>query len=244
MWIDDRHGAKVKLAPEICTAIIDEAHRVGLPVAAHIYTTDDAKNAVRAGADILAHLPRTGADPELTDMMVKDDVIAFTSLSIQRPDGTAWLDDPLAEELVSEDTRAHLRERIKESAPAPMFDSIHAYEQITEALRQLFDAGVHVVFSADTSLLTQIPGLAEHRELAAMADAGISINDVIATAPSKSAALLDRDSGMSAPGRRADLLVLNSNPLDDMGNTRRIHSIYLDGELVDRHALHDRFLEF
>jgi imidazolonepropionase-like amidohydrolase len=45
------------------------------------------------------------------------------------------------------------------------------------------------------------------------------------------------DSGLLAPGYRADLVILSANPLDDIRNTRTIESVYLRGRLVDREAL-------
>jgi len=243
-WIDDRHGTKSKLPPEVYRAIVDEAHRLGLKAAAHIYTVDDAKAAVRAGADVLAHLPRTGPDRELIDLMLEHDVAAFTSLSIQRPDGTGWLDDPLVIETVTPQTREYLRTRIESIAPQPLFDTVEAYRRMVDAVHQYVEAGVRIVFSADTGLLTQVPGIAEHRELEAMVDAGVSTAETIHAATDRAAEFLSLDSGSVTEGRRADLLVLDADPLTDIRAVRRIDSLYLDGDLVDRAALRDRFLDF
>jgi imidazolonepropionase-like amidohydrolase len=46
-----------------------------------------------------------------------------------------------------------------------------------------------------------------------------------------------KDQGTLAPGRRADFIVLDANPLDDITNTRRIGRVFLDGREVDRAAL-------
>ena len=55
IWVDDRMGAVKKLSPELYTAVIDEAHKNGLRVIAHVYTLDDAKATLRAGLDAFAH---------------------------------------------------------------------------------------------------------------------------------------------------------------------------------------------
>src|SRR5262252_5558086 len=55
MWLDSGGGLMPKLKPEVYSAVIDEAHKNGLRVAAHIYDLDEAKAIVRAGADIIAH---------------------------------------------------------------------------------------------------------------------------------------------------------------------------------------------
>ena len=55
IWVDDRMGTVTKLSPELYTAVIDEAHKHGLRVIAHIYTLEDAKATLRAGLDAFAH---------------------------------------------------------------------------------------------------------------------------------------------------------------------------------------------
>src|SRR5262245_43814731 len=55
IWVDDRNGMYKKLTPELYGAIIDEAHRRGLRVTAHIFTLEDAKGLLRAGIDAFAH---------------------------------------------------------------------------------------------------------------------------------------------------------------------------------------------
>jgi len=61
---------------------------------------------------------------------------------------------------------------------------------------------------------------------------------VIVASTSRSAEFLGlKDRGAIAPGKRADLLVLDANPLDDIRNTRRISGMYLAGKEVDRGAL-------
>jgi imidazolonepropionase-like amidohydrolase len=71
IWLDDAgKSLPAKVSPEIYTAVIDEAHKNGLPVAAHIYDLDDAKAIVRAGVDIIAHGVRDKpVDAEFIDMM-------------------------------------------------------------------------------------------------------------------------------------------------------------------------------
>jgi imidazolonepropionase-like amidohydrolase len=81
-------------------------------------------------------------------------------------------------------------------------------------------------------------GFAEQKELQMMAEAGMTPAQVIVAATSRSAAFLGlADRGVIAPGKRADLLVLDANPLDDIRNTRRIADMYLGGKAVDRPAL-------
>jgi imidazolonepropionase-like amidohydrolase len=71
-----------------------------------------------------------------------------------------------------------------------------------------------------------------------MAAAGMSPMNVIVAATGRAAQYLGvTETGQLTPGKRADFLVLDANPLDDIRNTRRIATIYVGGAIVDRAAL-------
>ena len=67
IWVDNRDGKYKKLTPEIYGAIIDEAHKRGLRVTAHIFDLEDAKGLLRAGVDAFAHGVR---DKDIDDEIV------------------------------------------------------------------------------------------------------------------------------------------------------------------------------
>ncbi|QRP43205.1 amidohydrolase family protein [Amycolatopsis sp. FDAARGOS 1241] len=237
-WLDDRHGTKAKLGPGIYEAVIDEAHARGLIVAAHIYTLEEAKAVVRAGADIIAHLPRTGTDAELVSLLKEHNVAVCTSMAIQRPPGEAWLDEPAFADILPSEAVESLRSTIREYAPEPLFDTAAAYRGMEKTLVELAEAGVRLVFSADTGLLAQIIGFAEHRELEALVAAGLSPLAALRLATETSAELLGlADRGSLTAGKRADFIVLDEDPRRDITATRRIADVYLAGERVDRDGL-------
>jgi imidazolonepropionase-like amidohydrolase len=238
LWLDDRNGTKAKLPPEIVKAVIEEAHDHALPVAAHVYTLDEAKLAVRAGADIIAHLPRTGTDDELIAMLKARNVAVFTSMAIQRPPGEDWLDEPAVTEVLPAQAIATLRATIRERGAVPLYDTLAVYRRMEETLVTMAEAGVRLVFSADTGLLAQVVGVAEHRELEALVTAGLSPLAALHMATETSSDLLGLyDRGALAPGRRADFIVLDDDPRKDITATRRITDVYLAGERVDREGL-------
>ncbi|WIX77385.1 amidohydrolase family protein [Amycolatopsis carbonis] len=237
-WLDSRHGTKEKLGPEIYEAVIDEAHTHGITVAAHIYTLEEAKAVIRAGADIIAHLPRTGTDDELIALLKDNNVAVFTSMAIQRPPGEDWLDEPAFADILPIDAVESLRATIREKAPEPLFDTGEAYRGMERTLVALADAGVRLVFSADTGLLAQIIGFAEHRELEALVAAGMSPLVALRLATEVSAELLGlADRGSLTVGKRADFVVLDEDPLQDITATRRITDVYFEGIRVDREGL-------
>jgi imidazolonepropionase-like amidohydrolase len=75
-----------------------------------------------------------------------------------------------------------------------------------------------------------------HLEMADMVAAGMTPAQVIVAATRNSAELLRLNAGLVAPGKSADFIVLEANPLDDITNTRRIAAVYLRGAIVDRSA--------
>jgi imidazolonepropionase-like amidohydrolase len=79
----------------------------------------------------------------------------------------------------------------------------------------------------------RIPGFAEHRELELMVEAGLTSMQAITAATGENAKLLRvADRGTIAAGKRADLLVLDADPLADIRNTRKILAVYHDGRSV------------
>ena len=84
LWLDDFHGNEpAKIAPAIYQAIINEAHRLRVRVAAHVYYLDDAKDLVRAGIDVLAHGVRDRpVDAEFVQMLTHGAVWYIPTLDL------------------------------------------------------------------------------------------------------------------------------------------------------------------
>ncbi len=243
IWVDDRGGSVAKLEPLLYRAIIDEAHRHGLDVIAHVFYHDDAEELVAAGVDGFAHLVRDREmDDALVAAIVEQDVFVMPNIGIsERGRHTApppWLDAPLLAETVPPDVLARATAGFTNRAPAAAERAARSYEQMERSLARLHAAGAALVLGSDSGVQDHFFGFSAHRELELMVAAGLSPMDVIVTATSRSADRLGLDdSGRLTPGARADFVVLAANPLDDIANTRRIIDVYLGGAAVDRAAL-------
>jgi len=101
-------------------------------------------------------------------------------------------------------------------------------------LKTLFDAGVKVAFGTDSGALpTRVQGFAEHRELQLLVQAGLTPAQAIVCATKNSAEVIGAsDRGTLEPGKKADLLVLDGNPLDDIRNTMKIDMIIHEGKRI------------
>ena len=119
IWVDDRGGRAPRMPPPVYRAIIDEAHRRGLKVNAHVFYHDDAVGLVEAGIDGLAHLVRDREmDGDLIAAIVRRGVYVMPNLGGAER-GThstvpAWFEEP------------GLMTLLRESTPAPVVDRIRA----------------------------------------------------------------------------------------------------------------------
>ncbi len=107
-------------------------------------------------------------------------------------------------------------------------------------LKALSDAGAGILMGTDSPQLFNVPGFALHRELQVMADAGMSNYEILRSGTATvgeyvaSHLGLDGDFGTIAPGQRADLVLLGSNPLEDLANLFDRVGVMVRGRWVDR----------
>jgi imidazolonepropionase-like amidohydrolase len=248
VWVDDRNGRAPQLRPALYGAVIDAAHERDVRVNAHVFYHADAEGLVAAGIDGLVHLVR---DIEMSDALiaeiVKRNVYVNPNLSNPRRATQvgipSWLTpaDPMLElvmESVGADEIAKVEAAFRQRDPKVAADARERYTILERSLRKLSAAGAHIVLGADTGVEDHLFGVAEHLELQAMVDAGMTRAQVIVAATSRAAEVLHLDDrGSLVPGKRADLLVLDGNPLDDIVNTRRISQTFINGVEIDRAAL-------
>jgi imidazolonepropionase-like amidohydrolase len=223
IWVDDRNGQYEKLAPELYRAVIDEAHAAGLRVTAHIFALEDAKELLRAGIDLFAHGVRDRDIDAAGVALFKEhpNVIVVPNLPGRGvPTDLAWLEGSMP--------AAELEALAAANAENP--EQQAAFGIQARNLARLSDERVTIAFGTDGNT-----AWAPHVELEDMVAAGMSPAEVIVAA-TRNAALAAgiEDMGTIEPGKSADFLVLEANPLDDITNTRRIADVYLRGRQVDR----------
>jgi imidazolonepropionase-like amidohydrolase len=248
IWVDDRNGRAPRLSPALYRAVIDEAHERGLRVNAHVFYHTDAVDLVAAGIDGLVHMVR---DIEMSDALVaaivERNVYVNANISSPRKAAQAglptWLTraDPmlqLLQDSVAPDEIAKMQTAFRERDPAAGEGARERYAILERSLRKLSAAGAKLVLGADTGVEDHLFGLAEHLELQAMVDAGMTPAQALVAATSRAAEYLRlEDRGSLVPGKRADLLVLDASPLDDIVNARRISRLFINGVEIDRAAL-------
>jgi imidazolonepropionase-like amidohydrolase len=247
IWVDDRDGRAKELPINLSSLIISEGHKAGIKVIAHVYYHKDAVELAAAGIDAFAHLVRDKVmSDELITTMKEKSIYVMPNLGYPESSGhstpPAWLDEPylagLLRDTMPADAITHLRKSFSNVDPTAAKRERQKYEIPKASVVKLTAARVRIILGSDTGLPDHFFGFTEQRELQLMVEAGMTSADVIVAATSRAAEFLGTtDRGSLVPGKRADFLVLDANPLDDIRNTRRIAKIYLSGVEVDRAAL-------
>ena len=108
-------------------------------------------------------------------------------------------------------------------------------------VNNMHHAGVSLMAGTDSAAPNVFPGFSLHEDVWYMVQAGLSPMQALQAATSTPARFLGlaNQQGAIAPGQRADLVLLDANPLDDIHNTQNIHAVVLDGKVLDRIALDD-----
>ena len=231
IWVDDRNKSVTPLPPSLYRPIIEEAHARGLRVVAHVYYLADAKELLRAGVDGFAHGIRDlEVDDEIMGLFkARPQVFVIPNLPDTPPSGAelVWLSETLPPPQIEALKRT--------AATTPVRPRL--FEVQARSLKRLAAAGVPIAFGTDAGVGAPY-GWSAHAEMADMVAAGMTPAQVIAAATRASAEVMKLDRlGTLAPGKSADFVVLDANPLDDIMNTRRISKVYLRGREVDRASL-------
>ena len=223
IWVDDWRGKYKKLTPEIYGAIIDEAHKRGLRVSAHLFELDDAKGLIRANLDAFAHGVR---DRDIDDEFVamwkqRPNLVLIPNL----PDrgvktDLSWLKGSMPDEELDKLEKANA-----DNPTANTFFNIQGRN-----LARLAKEGARITVGTDGNR-----PWGTHVEMEDMVAAGMTPAQVLVAATRKGADFLKlSDAGTLAAGKSADFIVLDANPLDAITNTRKISSVVLRGAAVDR----------
>lgn len=244
--IDDNLGSSAKMPDAAWRAAIARADALGLPIATHIFYLADAKAALLAGADVIAHSVRdVPVDAEFVREL-KARGTCYTP-TLMREVSTfvygstpSWARDPFFLEGAGPEAADELADPARQAqvqASGAYKQGLRYKEGLQVAqrnLKTLADAGARVAMGTDTGPAGRWQGFFEHLELEMMVEAGLTPMQAIVSATGDAAACHGRSGqfGTLEPGAAADLLVLGANPLDDIRHTRQIRSVWIAGRQI------------
>jgi hypothetical protein len=242
---------------DVLRALAGEAHRLGMTVTGHVPQGIDAYQGVLAGMDQINHAtyvaailrPTPPGAPNPADTLPLDPSTpeARRAIDFLKQHGTV-IDPTLAVyEMFTHPARVPFREYepgVEKIAPelrtplnntgVPPEREAAArvrFTRLVDAVRALHRAGIPIVAGTDQT----VPGHSLHRELELYVRAGFTPMEALQSATLVPARVMgmEREVGTIEAGKAADLLLLDADPLADISNTRRIHTVIAGGRVYD-----------
>jgi len=243
--VDDNLGTTTKMPPEVYRAVIDEAHKRNLRVAVHLFYLSDAKAVLDAGADFIAHSVRdTAVTADFISALKAKNVCVCPTLmrevsTFVYESVPPFFSDPFFVKYADAAQVATLREPARQEAmrTSPSAQRYKAgLEVASKNLKSLSDGGVTIAMGTDTGPAGRFQGYFELMELEMMVKAGLTPKEVLLSATRDAARCMkvEQDLGTLQPGRWADMLVLNADPLADIRAVRQISDVYVAGNRLNR----------
>ncbi|MEV5647217.1 amidohydrolase family protein [Nocardia sp. NPDC052254] len=184
-------------------AIVDEAHRRGLKVAAHTHGAEAVRHAIAAGIDCIEH-----------GFLIDDETIA------QMVEARTWLVPT---------TRLADAMDVSKADPALQAKAAEMFPKARISVKAAYDAGVRIAVGTDAPA---IPHGRNADELVALVERGLKPIDVLRAGTINAADLIDADDrGRVAPGLLADIIGVPGNPLDDITLTRDVRFVMKGGKI-------------
>ena len=255
VWFLHQPGEDLAAQEAIVKATGDAAHAAHVRLAVHATELDVAKAALRAGADYLVHsIEDVPVDDEFIALMRKNHAMLCPTLFVLNgyrlalsnrwrptPDEERLADPEIVSTLVNDLDRMpkdkipeRVAKRIAEKAP------IVPPEVPMKNLKTLWDAGIPIVMGTDAGNIGTLHGPALFREMALMHEAGLTSVQVLRSATTNGAKAMGRDDlGAIAPGNRADVVLLDADPLADVANLSRASRVIKGGVVYEPAKLID-----
>jgi imidazolonepropionase-like amidohydrolase len=227
------------LSPAVVAAICEEAHELGMTVTGHVPMSLSLLAAIDSGMDQIAHLairgePGSDSLRNVLEYLKKRGTVIDPTVSWNEIGGHSQA-EPLEN---FQPVTAHLPKTFLEFRAAgwgsATIDTATAHARLARSLaviREVHRVGIPIVAGTDEG----VPGFSVFREMELYVRAGFTPMEALraATAVSAAAMKLDHDVGTLEVGKRADLLILDANPLDNISNARKVRQVMANGLLFD-----------
>lgn len=253
-----------KLDVDTFVAILDEARKQGVRVIGHIPggRQDQTEKYLRPGFEMVVHAEQFAYQAADIDTAIRN-IPRYVALA--RSNGTSLtstlsLNERIVEQMRHPDTlvtRPEIRfvnpltrefwtahSSYANAPPERIARLAQVVEFNNKLVKAFVEAGIPVLPGTDTTVPGMVAGFSTHDELEALARAGLSSEQILTAATRLAAQWLgtEADRGTVERGKRADLLLLDADPLADVANARRIAAVIVGGRYMPRAEL-DRKME-
>jgi imidazolonepropionase-like amidohydrolase len=218
------------LKPDVIRVLSDEAHRAGMSVTGHVPAAVDTRQGIELGMDQINHLQYVSRMPRTQDTLdfllqhhtVVDPTASWGEMGGHSKEIEASSFEPGL--LKAPQYLAFKFGNMGGNRPSRMKENL-------ALILQLHQAGVPIVAGSDTGLV----GYGLIREIELYVDAGMTPLEAIqaATIVPARAMGLDKDTGTVEAGKRADLILIDGNPLDRIANLRRVTNVISNGRMYN-----------
>jgi len=259
IWYIELPGMPASDNYQLVKATIEESHRHNLKVAVHATQLTTAKLAIKAGADILVHSVAQAIDQEFIDMMLASEAVLIPTLVVHGGYDRAFSNQvgidaydqkysiPYAIGTLLDVVHIDHPELKEAQAYAqPMLARNNRSNKIRKTnLRKLVDAGVTIATGTDAGNIGTLHATSYKDELQAMSQADLSNHETIKASTLGASHVLDMQEhiGSIEVGKHANLILLNSNPLDDLSALYNPQLIIKEGAMIDPDTLVDHSAE-
>lgn len=229
------------LTEEDYRAVVEEAHKAGLKVHAHLYDPDAIRAAINAGVDVFQHAGSAG-NPPYDDALVSE--IAHKNIPIvQTISHRIWiypatvefperLYDPIYKKDMPPDIYASFMASFENFHRRSYFHDIgQETRNAQKSASQFIEAGAYMGVGTDAASPLNMHTEAMWREMSALVDSGMTPIQVISAATKTNAEILDQfdELGTIEPGKLADIIIIDGNPLANIDALQHVEIVIKDG---------------
>lgn len=216
-------------------AIVDEAHKRGIPVFTHTVTVDRAIEAANAGVDVIAHgLLDKPVSPELLAAMRRNGTAIAPTMAVYDSEDTAL--DPILEKLLTPTQLRAFNNNLRRRNATP--NRKRNFAQLLANVQALHQAGIRVLAGTDSPINNAPHGWGVLREVQLLRRLGFSDEEAIRAATGYAAqALKLADRGTIEPGKVADMTLFSTYPPPEATDLPRVSRVWKNGLEINRETL-------
>jgi imidazolonepropionase-like amidohydrolase len=245
------------LSKETYDTIVATARRVGLEFAGHVPAAVGVRHALASRQKSIDHLDNYADEVQADESQLPELARATQAAGVWMvPTMALWEVFMGTEPIDSLAARPELRYvppqwvanwrqqvgNIRQNNPSDGGAMVALRRRVLKALR---DAGAAIALGTDSPQLFSVPGFSIHREMRVMVQSGMSPYEVLVSGTRNVARYYGKEAefGTVAPGQRADLILLEGNPLEDVGRVERRAGVMVNGRWIPEREIQSRLAQ-